>query len=243
MDMYAKNKILKKILINPNTGCWEWQGYIDHDGYARTEVIGGKNKFVHRLSYEAFIESIPANMSIDHICRNKKCCNPKHLQILSIRENLLLGESPAAKNINKTHCKHGHIFDEENTRHIRGERVCKTCSYETQKRYQLKKKMGIPTGRKSPMERIDQKLSRGVNGCMVWTGATFTDGYGFLKIEGKYEFVHKAIYKEKIGVIPDGMAVYRECENKLCCAVEHMYLRPLGSTGNKERITLVKSGG
>lgn len=237
-----KQKILSKILIDPNTECWLWQGYADRDGYARIEVIGGKNKFVHRLSYEAFTGSIPEGMSIDHICKNRGCCNPKHLQQLSIKENILRGDGASSKNNKKTHCNEGHEFSAENTYiNNRSARVCKTCAKISANKNLDKKKSGVSTARKTAMERIIPKLAKTANGCQIWHGKTSSDGYAKMVVGAKETFVHKVVYEENNGKVPDGFGVYRKCGNSLCCALEHLYILPLGTVPSK--ITLVKSGG
>lgn len=110
-------------------GCWEWQGYLDSNGYGHF----GKN-FAHRLYYELFTdEAIPAGMHVDHLCRNRKCVNPEHLEPVSPRENILRGVGAGARNARKTHCNRGHEFTEENTRLMsrkNGEvaRQCKACN-------------------------------------------------------------------------------------------------------------------
>jgi hypothetical protein len=60
-------------------GCWCWRGVIDRWGYGRI-TIGGRVGFAHRMSYEAFVGPIPDGLQIDHLCRNRACCNPEHLE-------------------------------------------------------------------------------------------------------------------------------------------------------------------
>jgi len=67
-------------------------------------------------------------MVIDHICKVTCCVNPAHLRAVTPRDNAINNsESFAAVNFKKTHCYHGHPFDEENTRAYKGERVCREC--------------------------------------------------------------------------------------------------------------------
>ena len=79
MDQRTKKRLREKIEINPDTDCWEWQGNLTKDGYGRV-TIAGKNCLVHRVMYEIANGPIPANLEIDHLCHNKRCCNPKHLE-------------------------------------------------------------------------------------------------------------------------------------------------------------------
>ncbi len=77
--------------------------------------------------YEWFTGPIPAGMEIDHLCRNRACAAPAHLEAVTHHENLLRDETLTAANAAKTHCKRGHLFDEANTMVYRGSRFCLTC--------------------------------------------------------------------------------------------------------------------
>ena len=107
--------------------CWLWWGALTRDGYGRTQ-LNGKHYFAHRLSYELFVGPIPRGMELDHLCRTRNCLNPCHLEPVTTKQNVLRGVGVAAVNAKKTHCHKGHIFSEENTYHVRGERVCRTCA-------------------------------------------------------------------------------------------------------------------
>lgn len=108
-------------------GCWEWQGKTTR-GYAYTRnPFNMKNTRVHRLTYETFRQEIPEGLVIDHLCRNRKCLNPDHLEAVTLVENVMRGESQHAKNARKTHCKHGHEFTTENIYSWRGKRMCREC--------------------------------------------------------------------------------------------------------------------
>ncbi len=243
--MNAKERILTNILIDPFTQCWVWQGFIGKSGYARLfiEKGKGKRKFVHRYSYENFVGKIPDDLTLDHICRNRKCCNPTHLQPVTIKQNTLLGIGFAPKNKAKSHCRNGHEYSESNTYHVRNERACKICLSINSAKYREKKNKGIKTGHLTVIERINKNIKPNGNGCMVWNGTIHPDGYGRMVINKKQEFVHRALYRELIGEIPDGYGVYRSCGNLLCCSAEHLCLLPWGTSPTISKIKLVKSGG
>ena len=86
--------------------CLEWYTRIDKSGYARTRL---KNKtiFPHRYSYELFIGTI--ENEIDHLCKNRKCWNPWHLEDVTHQENMHRGKYGSA-----THCIHGHELNKDN---------------------------------------------------------------------------------------------------------------------------------
>ena len=124
--------------------CWVWTGYLNPGGYglAYAGRVGGKEKMIltHRAMYELHVGQIPLNLTIDHLCRNRACGNPKHLRILTIYEN-------ASDNgfATRTHCPQGHEYTDENTYYWKqknGEpsRQCRTCRRESDRRRYAKTK-------------------------------------------------------------------------------------------------------
>jgi hypothetical protein len=104
------------------SGCWEWLGAHDRHGYGTTTACDRKVG-AHRVVYEALVGPIPAGLVIDHLCRNRGCVNPSHMEPVTDRVNKDRGiASPT-----KTHCVHGHEFTPENTRHSQGRRNCRAC--------------------------------------------------------------------------------------------------------------------
>lgn len=124
------------------SGCWAWTGEWVGQRYGILRVDGRRSrkaKLAHRvawcLSHEA---AIPEKLTIDHLCRNTMCINPAHLEVVTLRENILRSEGITARNARKTHCNHGHEFTEANTYYRKGfpaQRACRACHVDEQHRY------------------------------------------------------------------------------------------------------------
>ena len=95
------------------------------EGYIR-RTIGRKGYSNHRLAYECAYGPIPQGLVIDHLCRNRSCANPAHLEAVTDRVNILRGEGVAVANARKTHCKRGHELSDPYI-DSRGSRICRAC--------------------------------------------------------------------------------------------------------------------
>jgi hypothetical protein len=128
-------RLFEKSHPEPNSGCWLWIGATSSLGYS-TMRFRGKNHLAHRVSYILHRGEIPKNQELDHLCRVRCCVNPHHLELVTRRENIM--RSPLSlpnQRRAQTHCIHGHVFDETNTRVDKaGKRVCRTC-VRNRKRY------------------------------------------------------------------------------------------------------------
>lgn len=120
------------------TCCWEWTGRLDRDGYGGQFKVGshtdGTRRAIrpHRWSYEHFIGPIPEGLVIDHLCRNRACQNPWHMEPVTTVVNTKRGARATA-----THCCRGHPFEGDNLRlNAAGGRICRACFREYQYRYQ-----------------------------------------------------------------------------------------------------------
>lgn len=114
----------------PPTGCWEHRLKPGPQGY-RLVRLQQKPHRLHRLVYETLCGPIPGGLQLDHLCRNRGCCNPWHLEPVPSRVNTLRGETLQAKNAAKTHCLRGHALAGENLI-VRpdGTRNCRECRRE-----------------------------------------------------------------------------------------------------------------
>lgn len=115
-----------KVHVEPNTGCHMWIAATTGAGYGAIK-IDGRMALVHRLSYEHHVGVIPTGLQLDHLCRQRCCVNPEHLEPVTCQVNTLRGDAPSAANATKTHCPVGHEYTEENTQTGRGMRYCRAC--------------------------------------------------------------------------------------------------------------------
>lgn len=107
--------------------CWEWTRYKARNGYGKI-WFKGKTWYVHRLFYTICRGPIADGLELDHLCRNRWCCNPDHLEAVTRRENALRGVGIPALNAAKTHCIRGHPYSSENTYTCpRNRRYCIAC--------------------------------------------------------------------------------------------------------------------
>jgi len=120
--------------------CWQWVGRKHSKGYGRV-TVDDKQITAHKAVWLITVGPIQEGYVLDHLCRNRICVNPNHLEPVTVRENTLRGIGPTADNAKKVRCPNGHEYDVVDTN---GQRRCMRCWKERQKeamaRFLLKKR-------------------------------------------------------------------------------------------------------
>ena len=135
VDSKVRERFSGKYTIDKATECWEWGGSLNKGGYGQMS-INNRPYLSHRISCAIYKKDFNDALVVDHICRNRKCCNPDHLRMVTTRVNCTENsKSISSANKSKTHCKQGHEFTKGNTKwrwvdkeRTKRTRVCRECN-------------------------------------------------------------------------------------------------------------------
>lgn len=138
MSAHVLDRMADKFTVGD--GCWEWTGVLSA-GYGQI-WLDGRMQGAHRVLYEIMVGPIPDGLQIDHLCRNRKCIRPGHLEPVTGSENLrripagIMGKFQRSK----TECSEGHPYSDMNTyRYPDGRRACRICRVEWQRAYRRRR--------------------------------------------------------------------------------------------------------
>jgi len=135
MKKPTEQRFWEKVARGGSGDCWTWLGGRNTNGYGtfylRRDDGRSPSVVAHRFAYEQLVGRIPAGNELDHLCRNRACVNPAHLEPVSHHENM--ARSPHLRAMvrtrrTQTHCMRGHPFTPDNTVVNRaGRRSCRIC--------------------------------------------------------------------------------------------------------------------
>lgn len=130
-------KLMERVTVDPESGCWNWDKPIQC-GYGRAQLNGTKT-LAHRVVYQLIKGDIPEGLDLDHLCRNRACVNPDHLEPVTRSENLRRGFISRG-------CKNGHPFNEDDFSVVHrsngsNEWRCKVCHRERNRKAKQAKRL------------------------------------------------------------------------------------------------------
>lgn len=165
--------------VRKTDGCWEWTATCSTTGYGRVHAWGRAEQ-AHRVAYRLMVGEIPAGLTIDHLCRNRKCVKPEHLEVVTMRENILRGEGASAKNAKRTACIQGHPFTEDNLYQRRGVRICQICKLAHDAAYRTRRR-----AQRDAFRQVNGFVSKNARRTHCIQGHAFDAGNSYVNPSGK----------------------------------------------------------
>ncbi len=135
------------LTVNLEVACWLFKGNLAPNGYGQMWA-NGVHWMTHRYMWTAMRGPIPEGMTIDHLCRVRRCVNPQHMELVTQKENNRRGDGWAGRHARKTHCVHGHEFTVANTywylRQGNHVRACRACMQRLDREHKERKRHARP---------------------------------------------------------------------------------------------------
>ena len=140
----VRSHLLLYSTVDERNGCWLWsRATAGQQGYGRIQLPGSVQKLAHVASYEVFVGPVPIGLELDHLCRQRSCIRPDHLEAVTHAENVRRGLAGDLRPP-KTHCNYGHEMAGENLmmrkRREKMGRSCRTCHRAQVAGYRTKRK-------------------------------------------------------------------------------------------------------
>lgn len=150
--------------VEKTDGCWVWRGTLTKTGHGHF-WLEGRMVRAHRLSYTMLVGEIPNGLSLDHLCRDKLCVNPAHLEAVPQIENVLRGAGPTAENAKKEVCKNGHPLSGRNLKlkpqNGRPHRYCRECLNATNRMRRMRPNSALPANLTGYCKRGHPRTTKG----------------------------------------------------------------------------------